>query len=134
MIYIAEIAILLIALCFGMRDGISHEANRTLDNHQRSKWHFTGTLLYFMSCTPWMFFADDWKMIFAAAILARFSLFDLGYNSTAPKFKITYIGDGAEFWERLSIKIFGKDGAVKKAVTGIVLLVILNFLNYYLTR
>ena len=130
MIYAAQIFILCLAWEFGRRDGISHEANRTLTTKQRKEWHFNGTVLYFAACFP-IIYLIDYRLI-AAVLLARFSLFDLGYNSTAPQFKITYIGDGAEFWERLSIKVFGKDGAVKKAIAGIVLLIGLNLLNYFL--
>jgi len=41
------------------------------------------------------------------------------------------MGEGAEFIERLQIKIFGPDGAVRKAGICIFILIALNILNKY---
>jgi hypothetical protein len=69
----------------------------------------------------------DWKMFIAAAFI-RASFFDLAFNYWSQN-PINLIGTTA-FFDRLSARIFGQKGAVKKSLAFLILLVALNYLQY----
>jgi len=126
LIYIQQALILAFAFYAGKHDGDSHLSNRRLLDTERKTWHRSGYILYIIFTTLVGFI--HWKLSICAAI-AR-GIFDIGYN-VGGKLKLSYIGDGREFWERLFIKLFGVDGGVKKAIAFILLLIVLNVVNYF---
>lgn len=128
MIY-AQLYCLLIALILGYRDGMSHQSNRILGSKQLTAWHFCGGLLYTLFTGP-LFFLAGWE-IFIAALLIRLAVFDVAYNKAAG-LKLAYMGEGTEKIERVAIKVFGPNGAVKKMIVALAILIILNILHYVL--
>jgi hypothetical protein len=127
MIYYAQILILVFTFVCGLHDGHSHLSNRKLTNDERKRWHRSGYIMYALFFIPLTYFIG-WQVLIAGLIL-RGSVYDIGHNYGA-RLRAGYIGDGAEFWERLFLRIFGIDGGIKKAFAFMVLLIILNILNH----
>lgn len=125
-----QLITLIFAAWLGYRDGLSHKSNFTLTDKQRTHWHFQGGVIYILGCFPWFWFIGLFYIpIFFLSRTAAFDIFhNIGARRNGDFFEIGYIGDGKEFTERIMIKIFGKNGALKKLITCLTLIIILNIL------
>lgn len=135
MIYIIQAYLLPCLLFLAGKDATSYLLKDKKDNALSAgrvqRWHRDGFVLYvlfILACVdkePVLW----WKTLIAATLL-RLSLFDLCFNWWA-SLPITYLG-GTAWSDRQFVRIFGINGAVKKSLTFLALLVGLNILNYFL--
>ena len=139
--YIIEIILIAFIFLQGKHDGMTNGCNRLMGSVKTDKWHFVGLtnfcLVLAIAAIAVSFTGVWWipatKMV-VAGLIARLSLFDIAYASeiTDSKFDIRWIGDEKQWYEELMVKIFGKNGGVKKAIVFGAVLIILNIVNYIL--
>ena len=110
----------------GMLDGSTHFFNRIMNDQQRRSWHRRGQVLYAVSFSICAFFVP-WYKALALGLFSRAAFFDKGYNSSA-RIRLSYIGDGNEFWERAFIVAFGVDGGWYKSIVCFIIFNIAFFL------
>lgn len=92
------------------------------------RWHRDGVILDLLNTFGIAYiFGDDWWQIIFISVLLRLSVFDLAFNFWAG-LSVTYLGSTAYF-DRLFIKVFGKNGAVKKSISFFCVLLVFFFLK-----
>lgn len=135
---LSQLYIILVAISFGARDGINYRLYNKpaigsyIEIQARLKWwHGIGVALYGIAIAPVVWLVG-WELI-VAAILIRAAFFDIGYNWCNGLDRIGYLGTEANS-DRWSVKIFGKDGAVRKMGACLLVLVILNLLHAYIKK
>ena len=139
MIYLFQLSFLVFTLFFAGRDSVSITQKEKESNEltkQRNKWwHTQGGILYVIfvvtvCCTVWYYDSVYFglKLCFAAALI-RVIFFDPALNHWSG-WSIRYLGTTAG-WDKLFVKVFGKEGAMKKTIAFFVLLVVLNLVNEF---
>lgn len=134
MIFIAQILIIIFVIWSAIKQGEKHQINRKLTTNQRKEWHRNNFILFCAFCLGMVFVAgykENWWKITIASLLIRVALFDYFYSKAAD-LSTSYIGDGLEFLEGIEVKIFGKNGGIKKMIISLLALIILNSLNILL--
>ena len=89
------------------------------------QWHRDNVLLNVVAIVPFLML--DLKHVhlyILYALVLRVALFDVLFNYLA-RLKYTYIGETAKV-DKIFRKVFGAQGAVKKAIVFILVLVLLN--------
>ena len=129
MIYALQAYLIICVLFSAGHDSSSIRLRQTVSDYMTIKrirrWHRDGFLLYVLFCVP-VIFIGGWKIAIAAALI-RASIFDLALNKWTD-YNYKFIGTTA-FWDKQFSKIFGKDGAVKKSLAFLLVLIALNILN-----
>jgi hypothetical protein len=134
LIYI-QAYILLCCLALAGKDADSYQLKDKQDNALSAgrvkRWHRDGVILYLLLLVPVCYYnlPAAWKIVVAAGLI-RLAFFDLAFNWWAP-LSIHYLGSTA-WLDKLFVKVFGINGAVKKSLTFFTLLVLLNLLNHFL--
>ena len=131
MIYLAQLYIIVCTLFLAGHDSTSYLLKSGGTNigpllfKRIRRWHRDGSIIFFLCCLPLVYFIG-WQIIIAA-LLIRLSFFDLAFNlwSGLP---IEMLGTTADA-DKFFAWVFGKDGALKKSLLFLVLLVLLNILN-----
>jgi hypothetical protein len=135
MIYIFQGYLLLCCLMLAEKDADSYQLKDKKDNDLTAgrvkRWHRDGFILYCLYILPLAVWdtVDNWKIIIAATLI-RLTFFDLLFNHYAP-LSIHYLG-GTAWADKQFVKIFGINGALKKAIAFFLLLVAGNILNHFL--
>jgi hypothetical protein len=126
---------LLIAFALGARDGINYSIFKVPQQMEYLKlkgmlnaWHFCGGVIYLLACLPAIALVN-WLLVIPC-LLVRVSIYDIAHNLFA-KFPAGHLGTEAKS-DKLFVKLFGKEGAIKKAVAFILILITLNIV-YILT-
>jgi len=88
------------------------------------RWHRDGTIIYGMFCIAISYHVSLFLLI--PAILIRLAFFDPALNYWTD-FNPGFIGTTA-FWDKKFARIFGKNGAIRKAIVFLLLLIVLNIL------
>jgi len=123
MIHLYQIPIIIFTILSARWQGKRHFSKIVkFNDKQRKAFHFKHGLYFAIVCSPFCYLEP---LLIIAALLIRLALFD-GFYSAAAGLGFKYIGDGKEWIERQSVKLFGKRGGVKKAVCFGVVLIILN--------
>ena len=102
-----------------------------------TRWHRDGSAGYailLLVIAGFLFKYENWliavKSLVAGALI-MVTFFDVALNNWSG-WKLGYMGNTA-WWDRFFVKLFGKTGAVKKAIAFFILLVILNLVNEFYT-
>lgn len=135
MLYFFQLYLITCVLFLAGKDADSYLLKDRTDNALSSgrvkRWHRDGFILYILFLLPLIVWdgSDNWRTAIAVTLI-RLSLFDLGFNHWAglPE---SYLG-GTAWSDRLFVRIFGINGAARKSLTFLAILIILNFLNHYL--
>jgi hypothetical protein len=131
---IAQGILILQSVILGCKDGATYKIfGRPIQDYSKVKewlkwWHFYGAFDYILLLSV-LFFVVGWKILIAA-LLIRVSVFDLCYNWKSG-LSHSHIGTEAVS-DKIFAKIFGPNGARKKALVFLLVLIILNGLNYFL--
>lgn len=135
MIYAFQAYLIVCVLFLAGKDADSYllkaKQDDSLSAGRVKRWHRDGSILYILYILAMIARQPAlWWKILAAAALIRLSLFDLGFNKWA-SLPIAYLG-GTAWADRLFVRVFGVQGAVRKSIAFFVLWVGLNILNYFL--
>lgn len=131
LIILAQIYVLVCILFLAGKDATSYllknkdvSDNLTVSRIQR--WHRDGVALNILIITPIVYLRPELSWIILYTLLIRLSVFDLAFNKWSG-LDYKYLGSTA--WsDKVMIKVFGENGAVKKSVFFLILVVLLNFL------
>jgi hypothetical protein len=93
-----------------------------LTKSRLDRWHRDGVLLniYAVLLTSWA--SHLWISASILAILIRLGFYDLSFNKWT-SLPLTYIGDTSAI-DRVFLSIFGKNGAIKKSVVFLIILIL----------
>ncbi len=113
------------------KDVISYKLKSRIDNdlsYSRIKrFHRDGAFLNILFIVPFIYFDPyNWGKYVLYTTLIRISIFDPFFNCQAG-LNFRFLGSTA-LWDKIFIKIFGINGAIKKSLFFIILLVITNIL------
>jgi hypothetical protein len=135
MIYLIQAYLLTCCLFLAGKDADSYQLKDKKDNDLSAgrvkRWHRDGFILYVLFIIPLAVWdnMDNWKILIAAGLI-RLAFFDLAFNHWA-SLPTTYLGSTA--WaDKQFVKIFGINGAIKKAATFLLLWIAGNLLNHFL--
>lgn len=135
MIYLFELYLLTCILFLAGKDADSQQLKDKTDNPQTrgqvNRWHRDGVALFILYLAPLIVWdwRDAWKIVLASGLL-RLSVYDLAFNSWA-SLPITYLG-GTAWADRVFVGLFGVNGAVRKSITFLAILIAGNILNHFL--
>lgn len=135
MIYVFQAYLIVCVLFLAGKDADSYQLKDKTDNALSAgrvkRWHRDGFILYLLILLPLIVWdtRDAWKLAIAW-VLIRAALFDLAFNHWA-SLPVQYLG-GTAWADGQFVKIFGKNGAIKKSLAFAILLVGLNLLNHFL--
>lgn len=94
------------------------------------RWHRDGIAIYILMIFPLIAWVTPlWWEIIVSAMFVRLFLFDIAFNDYA-SLKITYLG-GTAWSDRLFVRIFGINGARRKAVAFFALLVVFDIIHHF---
>lgn len=134
---IIEVLYLIIATLFlAGKDASSYRMKdknpKNLDIHLKriSRWHRDGVALNFLFVLPLFYYNDLAFIYFLYALIIRASFFDPAFNKWAG-LPIGFLGSTATF-DKLSSKVFGKNGAVKKLIVGTILLLTIILIDKFI--
>src|SRR5690348_1510575 len=106
------------------KDADSYLLKDRQDNPMTSKrvrrWHSDGLAMAFLFLVPCLFLGT-WYWSAISALLVRLSIFDLFFNEWA-SLPSTYLG-GTAFADKLFVKIFGVNGAIRKSACFFILFI-----------
>lgn len=98
--------------------------DKELEEKRIKRWHRDGVALNILFVLPFLYFDPiNWWQYISLALLLRLSIYDIGFNYWAG-LNYKFLGSTA-LWDRIFVKIFGLNGAVKKSITFLVLTVLL---------
>lgn len=131
---LAEIYVLVCILFLAGKDATSYllkDHNRPptdTDKNRVERWHRDGVALNALIIMPIVYLRPDLYWLILYTVLIRLAFFDLAFNKWS-SLKYNFLGSTA--WsDKLMIKVFGKYGAIKKAIFFFIVLVALNiFIN-----
>jgi hypothetical protein len=131
LIILAQIYVLVCILFLAGKDATSYllkDKNQLglITNSRIDRWHRDGVALNLLVIVPIVYLRPELSWIILYTALIRLAVFDLAFNKWAG-LDYRYLGSTA-WTDKMLIKIFGTNGAVKKSIFFFVLLVILNIL------
>jgi hypothetical protein len=120
MFYIAILYLLIFKLFLAGKDASSYllkdkSASGHLTNYRIKRWHRDGVAIDVMNTLSVAYiFGPAWWQVILISLLLRLAVFDLAFNKWA-FLNINYLGSTA--WaDKLFVKIFGINGAIKKSL------------------
>lgn len=135
MIYILQLYLIACTLFLAGKDASSYLLSSTHTERvyltRVKRWHRDGVILWLLYVTSIAFRPEvpAWKTAIAALLIRLFS-FDLAFNRWA-SLPMKYLG-GTAWADTLFVRVFGKQGAVRKSLTFFIIWVVLNLLNQFL--
>lgn len=131
MIIVAEIYLIICILFLAGKDASSYllkdklRSDNTIDLNRIKRWHRDGVALNILFLIPLLFLVKWYILIYA--LLIRLSFFDMAFNKWAG-LNLHFLGSTSNV-DKIFVKIFGKNGAVKKSLFFLAVLVLLNILQ-----
>jgi hypothetical protein len=135
MIYIDQLYLIICTLFLAGKDADSYQLKEKQDNALSAtrvkRWHRDGLILAFLYVLPLVVWqpANAWRIVIAT-ILIRLVFFDLPFNHWAD-LAVTYLG-GTAWADKIFVRIFGINGAIKKTITFLILWIGANLLNHFI--
>ena len=129
---LAEIYVLVCTLFLARKDATIYrlmsrdQLNITLRLGEIERWYRDSVALNTLIIMPIVYLAPYLSWIILYTVLIRLAIFDIAFNSWA-KLDLKYLGS-VTWTDKIFIKVFGKYGAIRKAVVLTMLLIILNFI------
>jgi hypothetical protein len=111
------------ATSFRLKD---HNAYGQLTDKRIVRWHRDGVILWLLLSLPLAYYNSQWWLVMTYSVLIRAATFDPAFNKWAG-LKITYLG-GSAYFDRLFVRILGKNGALKKTCIVTVVIITLNII------
>lgn len=131
LIILAQIYVFICILFLAGKDATSYllknrDISGSLIDSRIHRWHRDGVALNILIITPIVYLRPELSWIILYTLLIRLCIFDLAFNKWSG-LNYKYLGSTA--WsDKLMIKVFGENGAIKKSIFFFVLLVLLNFI------
>jgi hypothetical protein len=128
---IAEIYLIICILFLAGKDASSYllkdklRSDNTIDLNRIKRWHRDGVVLNILFLIPLLFLIKWYILIYA--FLIRLSFFDIAFNKWSGL--NPYFLGSTSLVDKIFIKIFGKNGAIKKSLFFFAILIILNILQ-----
>lgn len=122
---------MLVAILFlAGKDATSYKLKDKNDNDltkiRIKRWHRDGVVLNILLVLPLIYFdPTNWWRYILYSLLIRLSIYDIAFNYWGG-LPYKYLGSTA-WWDRQFIKIFGEEGALKKSIFFLSILILLNF-------
>jgi len=129
---VQQLYISICILLLAGKDSDSYQLKDKTDNALSSgrikRWHRDGAILFALFFVPFIHEQgwQSWK-ICVAGIMLRLIIFDPLFNEWSGGVSMSYLG-GTAFADKIFIKIFGINGAIKKSLFFLILLIIFNVL------
>lgn len=124
---------MLVAILFlAGKDATSYKLKNKVDNDltkiRIKRWHRDGVALNILFVLPFIYFdPSNWLIYSLFSFLTRLSVYDIAFNYWGG---LNYKFLGSTAWtDQQFIKIFGEDGAVKKSLSFLIILIILNIFS-----
>ena len=133
MIIVYQVYLLIGKLFLAAKDSSSYllkdkQSSGIITKNRIKRWHRDGVILDILFTLPICYiYKDSWWQILISSLILRLCLFDLAFNKWAG-LDITFLGSTA-FTDKLFVKIFGLNGAIKKSLFFAVLLILLDILK-----
>jgi len=130
MIIISQLYILIGTLFLAGKDASSYllkDKNASSDSlyYKRiNRWHRDGVALFILLILPLCYFVSGWLALYG--LLIRLAFFDLAFNKWAG-LNMNFLGSTAKF-DKIFSYIFGINGALKKSLAFLIILILLNIL------
>ena len=127
----AEIYLIICILFLAGKDASSYllkdklRSDNTIDLNRIKRWHRDGVILNLLYITP-LFILTQWYILIYA-LLIRLSFFDIAFNKWSG-LNPNFLGS-TSLVDKIFIRIFGKNGAIKKSLFFFIVLIILNILQ-----
>jgi hypothetical protein len=136
MYWLALIISLIFTLFLAGKDASSYLLRGMLDPYQGvtksrlDRWHRDGVAIHaiFVFVLAWA--TGLWITVPAQALLIRLGFYDIAFNKWA-SLPTTYIGNTSGV-DRIFLKIFGHNGAVKKSAAFLIILLLWGVLRIFL--
>lgn len=110
------------ATSYLLKDRLSQSTDLTIKRIQR--WHRDGVVLFGLFVLPLLFIVSPVVILYAGLI--RLIFFDIAFNKWA-NLPIKFLGSTSKF-DLFFKKYLGEDGAIKKALIFLGILILLNFI------
>lgn len=105
-----------------------HEEN-ALTFKRIKRWHRDGAALDFLFTVILAWASGDWVSVFVQSVLIRLALYDLAFNHWSG-LNIHYLGSTA-YWDKIFVKLFGINGAVKKSLAFLIILILWGIIKSF---
>lgn len=131
MLVVAAVILIIFKIFLAKKDASSYllkekDEENELTHKRIKRWHRDGVIidLIFTSVLAWA--VKDYIHVAVQSLLVRLTVYDVAFNYCA---KLDYKHLGSTAWaDQIFSKYFGQDGAVKKAIFFLIVLVIYTLL------